>query len=402
MTTYSYIATDVDGKAVKGVRDSATEEALRYELLALNLAVDKIKEKKPILQIELAPQRVKPTEIMHFSRQVAAFVRAGISITDALDVVRDGTENKRWQKIVSEMKDNIEAGQPFAETIAQYASLFPPYYLAIVRSAELTGRLDEALDQLAEYMERDLDARHKIKSALTYPLVIAVMSVITVVIMATFVLPRFVKFFKQLHSKLPLPTRMLLFVADFFKSFWYVTPLAFVACIVAFVWMRRSERGRTLRDRAMLSMPLIRGVVQYAVIERFARILGAMVAAGVSLPEAMAGAIAAANNRVFASRLRDAQERMLEGEGLAGPVEQADFFPVAAVQMMRVGENTGTLDAQLVNISDYYGRELEFRLKKLTSLFEPMVIVFMGIIVGFVAVALISAMYGVLNGQKVH
>src|SRR4051794_7072100 len=231
MTTYNYVATDVDGKSVKGVRESVSEESLRFELLALNLAVDKIKEKKPFLQVELAPQRVKQSEIMHFSRQIAAFARSGISITDALDVVRDGTDNKRWKQIVSEMRENIEAGVPFAETIAEHQSLFPPYYLGIVRSAELTGRLDEALDQLAEYMRRDMDARHKITSALIYPCVIAVFSILTVVLMATFVLPRFVKFFKQLHSQLPLPTRMLIWVADFFKTFWFVTPLAIAAAV---------------------------------------------------------------------------------------------------------------------------------------------------------------------------
>ena len=402
MTTYTYVATDVDGKSVKGVREAPTEESVRLELLALNLAVERIKEKKPLLQVELSPQRVKPAEIMHFSRQIAAFARSGISITDALDVVRDGTDNKRWKQIVGEMHDNIEAGVPFADTVAEHASLFPPYYLGIVRSAELTGRLDEALDQLSEYMERDLEARHKIVSALIYPAVIALFSIGTVALMATFVLPKFVKFFKQLHAKLPLPTRMLLGVADFFKNFWYVTPLVSIALVAFFVWMRRTEQGRFFRDRMALSIPGVKGVVQYSVVERFARILGAMVGSGVPLPEALMGAIAAANNRVFAHKLRDAHERMLEGEGLAGPIQQADFFPSAAVQMIRVGENTGTLEGQLENISDYYGRELEFRLKRLTALFEPAVIVFMGMIVGFVAIALITAMYGVFQGGKVH
>ena len=150
-----------------------------------------------------------------------------------------------------------------------------------------------------------------------------------------------------------------------------------------------------------MSMPLVREVVRYAVIERFSRILSAMVAAGVPLPDAMAGAIAAANNRVFAKGLIPAQEAMLEGEGLAGPVGETGLFPIAAVQMIKVGENTGTLEIQLANIAEYYGRELDFKLKKLTSLFEPAVIIFMGLIVGFVAVALISAMYGVLSGQKI-
>ena len=401
MAIYTYVANDVDGKKIKGAREAASEEALRYELLALNLAVASIKEKKPLLQMELAPKKIKPQEIMHFSRQVGAFVRSGISITEALDVIKDGSENKRWQHILGEMHDNIEAGIPFSETVADHAALFPPYYLGIVRSSELTGQLDESLNQLADYMDRDLEARHKVKSALTYPLVIMAMSIVTVIVMATFVLPKFVKFFKQFKAELPLPTKMLMFVADFFQTFWYVTPLGIFAFAGGVMWMRRTEKGNGVRDRLLLRTPLVREVVRYAVIERFCRILGAMVKGGVPLPDAVQGAIAAANNRVFAEGLREAQERMLEGEGLAGPIGDTGLFPIAAVQMMRVGENTGTLETQLVNISDYYGRELDYKLKKLTSLFEPMVIIFMGLIVGFVAVALISAMYGVLNGQKV-
>ncbi len=401
MTTYTYVASDVEGKKVKGQRDAVTEEALRYELLALNLAVEAIKEKKPLLQIELSKTKIKPQEIMHFSRQVGAFVRSGISITEALDVIKDGTENKRWQGILAEMRDNVESGVPFSECVADHAALFPPYYLGILRSAEHTGRLDEALNQLAEYMDRDLEARHKVKSALTYPIVIMIMSVVTVIVMATFVLPKFVKFFKQFGSKLPPPTRALMFVADFFKTFWFVTPMVIFAIVGAIMWMRRTEKGRGVRDKLMLSIPLVREVVRYAVIERFSRILSAMVAAGVPLPEAMASAIASANNRVFAKGLVPAQEAMLEGEGLAGPIGETGLFPVAAVQMIKVGENTGTLEIQLENIAEYYGRELDFKLKKLTSLFEPLVIIFMGLIVGFVAVALISAMYGVLSGQKI-
>jgi type IV pilus assembly protein PilC len=399
MTTYNYVASDADGKKVKGQRDATTPEALRYELLALNLAVEAIKEKKSFNEIELAPQRVKPQEIMNFSRQVAAFARSGIPITDALLVVEGGTQNKRWNKIVRSMRENIEAGVPFSEAVAEYADLFPPYFLGILRSAELTGQLDVALDQLAEYMDRDLEARQSVKSALTYPAVIAVMSIVTVVILATFVLPKFVKFFKSFHSKLPLPTRMLIFGANFFKSYWFVTPITFAAIGGVLYWLRRTTRGRAVRDRMLLRLPLIGPIVQYAVIERFSRIMGAMVGAGVPLPEAMASSVAAANNRVYADKLQSAQERMLEGEGLADPIADTGLFPEAAIQMMRVGESTGTLEVQLANVSSYYGRELGFKLKRLTSLFEPAIIIFMGIVVGFVAVALISAMYGVLGGQ---
>jgi type IV pilus assembly protein PilC len=400
MTTYAYVATDADGKKHKGQKEAANEGTLRYELLAQNLAVASIKEKKKFSEFELKPQKVKPTEIMHFSRQIGAFVRSGIPITEALIVVEEGTENKRWKKIVAEMRGNIESGVPFSEAVADHSDLFPPYYLGILRSSELTGQLDKALDQLAEYMDRDLEARHTIKSALTYPAVIAVMSVLTVLVLATFVLPKFVVFFKGFHAKLPITTRALIFVADFFKKFWFVTPLSFIGFATLVWWMRKRPSGQKARDKMMLKLPMVGIIVEYAVVERFSRIMGAMVAAGVPLPEAMVSAIAAANNRVFASRLQRAQERMLEGEGIAEPIAESELFPRAALQMIRVGENTGTLEVQLTNVAEYYGRELQFKLKKLTSLFEPAVIIFMGAIVGFVAVALISAMYGVLGGQQ--
>jgi len=166
------------------------------------------------------------------------------------------------------------------------------------------------------------------------------------------------------------------------------------------LWMHKAAKGRLLRDRLFLRVPLVKDVVLFAVTERVCRIIAAMTKAGVPLPDTMNAAIQGANNRVFERGLTDARERMLEGEGLAVPIQDTRMFPRAASQMMRVGEDTGTLDIQLENAASYYGQELEYKLKKLTSLFEPAVIIFMGLIVGFVAVALISAMYGVFNSSK--
>jgi type IV pilus assembly protein PilC len=390
MTTFKYVVRDHEGKKVKGKRDAATEEVLRYQLLAENYEVDSVTEVKGFNQIEISPQRVPATEIMHFSRQVSAFVRSGLAITDALEVVEDGSDNKRFRKIVAEMRESIENGVPFSDAVAEHAKIFPPYYLGILRAAELTGQLDTALDQLADYIDRDHEARHKVKSALTYPAVIMVMSLVTLVVLAVFVLPKFAKFFKQLGRELPLPTRMLLGVADFFKTFWFVVPAGFVLFGLAIYLMKTTPVGRRAKDRLLLRIPLIGEIVRLAVVERICRIVGAMASAGVPLPEAMGAAIVASNNSVFATGLADVQDRMAD----------SGLFPRAAVQMMRVGENTGTLDLQLANCSEYYGRELEFKLKKLTTLFEPAVILFMGGVVGFVAVALISAMYGVFSAQK--
>ena len=400
MPTYKYVAIGMDGSEVKETVEAPSEDVLRNELLMRNLEVKTVKQKKGFNELELTPQRVPRTEIMHFSRQMAAFVRSGIPITEALEVVEDGSDNKRFRQIVSSMREQIQNGMPFSEALSEHAAVFPPYYIGILRSSELTGQLDTSLDQLSGYVERDLDARSKIKSALTYPAVIGVMSVVTVLILTIFVLPKFTVFFKNLGAKLPLPTRLLLGFSDITQKFWFVWLALTIAMIAAFIWTKKSDRGRMIRDTIFLRVPLVNDVVLFAVTERVCRIVAAMIRAGVPLPETLTAAIAGTNNKVFEAGLVVVQERMLEGEGLAQPIADMNLFPRAAVQMMRVGEDTGTLDTQLANAADYYGRELEYKLKKLTSLFEPAVIIMMGAVVGFVAIALISAMYGVMGSSK--
>jgi type IV pilus assembly protein PilC len=398
---YRYVAVGPDGAEVKETVEAPNEDALRNELMLRNLEVRSVKSKKKFNELELSPQRVPRQEIMHFSRQMAAFVRTGIPITEALEVVEEGTANKRFKQIVGNMREQIETGVPFSEALNEHASVFPPYYTGILRSSELTGQLDTALEQLSTYIERDLDARSKIKSAMIYPMVIAGMSVVTTVILTVFVLPKFTKFFESLDAQLPLPTRMLLGISNITQTFWFVWVAMIIGIIAAGVASHRTDKGRELRDKAFLKIPLVKEIVLYAVTERVCRIVAAMIRAGVPLPETLTAAIEGTNNKVFEAGLHVAQERMLEGEGLAQPIADTELFPTAAVQMMRVGEDTGTLDVQLANAAEYYGRELEYKLKKLTSLFEPMVIIFMGAVVGFVAIALISAMYGVMNSGAV-
>jgi len=400
MPTYRYVAVGPDGAEIKERLDAPSEEALRNQLLMRNLEVKQVRQKKKFTELELSPQRVPRQEIMHFSRQMAAFVRTGIPITEALEVVEDGSNNKRFRQILANMREQINAGVPFSEALAENARIFPPYYIGILKSAELTGQLDVSLEQLSGYIERDLDAKSKIKAAMLYPMVVMGMSILTTVILAVWVMPKFVTFFKNLDAKLPLPTKMLIDASHATQSLWYVWVALLVLAGAVLLWMHKSDRGRLVRDRMFLRVPLIKDVVLFAVTERVCRIIGAMVKAGVPLPETLNAAIKGTNNRVFERGLLTARDRMLEGEGLADPIIDTHLFPRAAGQMMRVGEDTGTLDVQLDNAAAYYGRELEYKLKKVTSMFEPAVIIFMGVIVGFVAVALISAMYGVFNSSK--
>jgi type IV pilus assembly protein PilC len=250
-------------------------------------------------------------------------------------------------------------------------------------------------------MERDIEARRKIKSAMMYPLAVAGMSVVTVLVLAVYVLPKFKDFFRDLDADLPLATRMLLAVTDFLADWWWAIAAGAVTWAVLFVVSQRFQRGKYAWHAFLLKVPVLGETIQYALVERFCRVMASMVSAGVNLPEAIRVATDSLRNRVFIKRLNGVTEQMLEGQGLAGPLARTQLFPGTATAMIRVGEDTGSMDTQLEVTADYYEDELDYKIAKLTALFEPIVIIAMGLIVGFVAVALVSAMYGIFQQVEV-
>jgi type IV pilus assembly protein PilC len=256
------------------------------------------------------------------------------------------------------------------------------------------------LENLAEYLEREIDTRSKVVSALSYPMVVMVMAGVTVLILAGYVLPQFKPLFEELGAELPLPTRAMLFFSRFFTDLWFITAGFFIIIAGSLMFLFKHPTGKLWKERLVLKIPIISGIVDYAILERFCRILGAMIAAGVPLPEGLKTTTEATSNIVYRERLEVARAQMLEGQGFSQPLIDTELFPGAARQMFKVGEETGTLDMQLEVAATYFDRELESRIKKFTTMFEPIMIIFVGVIVGFVALALVSAMYGVLGGLK--
>jgi len=397
MPTFKYVAVGAGGGKQAGTIAAPSAISARYELLGRQLQVKSLKERKKFTQIEITKKKIKPIDIANLSRQLSAFLRAGIPIIDAIEAIAQETVSPQLRSMLAELVDQLRAGDPFSEAIAVHSEHFPSYFPGIIRSAELSGQLDVVLEQLAGYIDRDLETRRKIKSALTYPLVLGIMSLVTVVVLIGFVLPKFKEFFEGFDAKLPMTTKLLLDLGGFMGSYGHFVFATFGIIGVLVVLYARSERGHLTRDRLSLRLPVMRDVTRAAVIERFCRILAAMVQAGIPIADSMTAAIDSTDNRVFKKKLVPASERMLRGEGLARPLGETDLFPGMVTQMMRVGEDTGTLDKQLDIAADFYEKELTFKLGKLTALFEPLVIIFMGVVVGFVAIALVQAMYGIYN-----
>lgn len=400
MAKFKFTAVGPDGATITGIEDALTPGMARRALIDRELAPIEVEEKKSFLQLELTKKKVPRRDLMHFSRQMAVFMRAGIPVLEALEVMTQELGDKTLATTLAEMAESLRGGDTFATAASQHPKAFPPYYLGILRSAELTGNLDVVLDQLADYIDRDIEARRKVSSALMYPGIVFGFAIIAVVIITGFVLPRFKTFFKSLHAKLPLPTRMLLSIANFFTNDWYIL-VAVVAVIATLVTLGMvTPRGREIRDELLLKIPVASNLIRTAILERFCRILHTMVSAGVPLPEALLVTTDTTTNTVYREGLTEARSAMMRGEGLARPLAASGLFPPAARHMFLVGENTGTMDDQLETAATYFDRELDYSLKRFTALFEPAVIIFVGVVVGFVAIALISAMYGIY--RQVH
>lgn len=397
---FHYTALDDSGRKVSGVEEAESSGAAHLALLERGFQPIEVVERKSVLKFEITKKRVPRKDVGYFSRQLAVFMRAGIPIMEALEVIVEETSQKMMRAVIESMIEDLRAGDTFAGAAAAHPEAFPSYYVGILESAEMTGNLDSALNQLAEYIERDSEARSKFISAMIYPGIVLCMSVVVVVVLAVFVLPRFVTFFKSLNAKLPLPTRMLLDCSAFFSQYYWAVLILLFGIVGGFITMRRLPKGRAKLDALSLKIPVLGDLLRAAILERVCRVLSSMIQAGVDLPRSLTVTADSTNNAVYHDAIEHIRELMMEGKGLAEPLAETGLFPAAARQMFRVGEETGTLDQQLTVAATYYSRELDEKIKRFTSLFEPAVIIFMGVVVGFVAVALISAMYGIYRQVK--
>jgi type IV pilus assembly protein PilC len=399
---YRFVATDASGANVKGVEKALSSRAVHAALIERGLQPTEVRPKVSRLKATITKKKVPRKEIANFSRQLAVFMKAGIPIMDGLDIISRDTHDETLEGILQRIISSLRVGNSLSDAAAEHPEAFPAFYVAVLRSAELTGGLDTTLLQLSRYLDRDSKARSRITSALIYPMIVAVIGMGTIVILSVFVLPRFVKFFKSLHAKLPLPTRMLMNVSSFVTQWSLEIAILAIIVVVGVVVMRRTESGVSLLDRLVLRLPVAGTITQTSILERTFRILGALLTSGVDLPLAMTVTAESANNSVYRKALESIRAEVMVGHSLSDSVERTGLFPETAQQMFRVGEETGTLDRQLDDAAEYFGQELEIKIDRATALFEPAMIVAVGLVVGFVALALISAMYGIYSQVKVH
>lgn len=400
MTTFGYSATARDGSTLTGRHRARSIGDLRRWLDERDLIPVTITEIERRGRIEITPTRTRRKVLVHFTRQLAVFIRTGIQLVPALRILADETEDRALRRALGVIIDEVVGGETLSSTASRHPQVFPHHYVGLLRSAERTGRLDDTLEGLADSLQRDIDTRATIIGALSYPLIVVLLSLATVAILTGYVLPQFEPLFDELGADLPTPTRLLLVMSSAVTDHILVPVATMIVLGGAGIWCTASRRGRRFVDRWLLRLPVVRNVVRYVILERFCRILAAMVRAGIPVPDGLAVGSQSIRNSEVRRRLEMARIEVERGRGFAAPLAATGLFPAATILMFRVGEETGTLEDQLTAASQYLDVELTQRIRKFTSLFEPAMIIGVGLTVGFVAVALVSAMYGVLDGVE--
>ena len=399
--TFEYQVRDKTGKIVKGKLDAESKAAVAGRLTQMGYAPIDISETNTGMNKELSipgfGQRVSLKDLAVMTRQFATMVNSGLSLMRALDILSSQTENKKLGKVLGEVRKDVEQGLALTSSMDKHPDVFPPLMVNMCRAGEVGGFLDQVMLRIAENYEAETKLRNKIKSAMTYPVVVFIIAIIAVIGMLLFIVPIFAKMFNDLGGKLPAPTRVLVFLSSGMKV--AILPLIVVGVVFFVTWpkLKRSSQVRNVLDPLKLKLPIFGSLFQKIALSRFSRNLGTMMHAGVPILQSLDIVAATTGNVVLERAIRDVQQSVRSGESLTKPLEQHAVFPPMVVQMMAVGEETGALDTMLHKISDFYDQEVEATAEALTSIIEPLMIAVLGSIIGAMIVALYMPIFSVFN-----
>ena len=344
--------------------------------------------------------RVSTADLVLFSRQLSTFLRVGVPITDAIKLLQGASGSGAFRAALEDICEDLDAGEAFSTSIHHHPSVFNKLYVDMIRAAEYSGTLDKVLSQVAAYLQRQDTAIKKLRSAMIYPAIILVLALAVCTVLVVFVLPNFVSMFHEFHAQLPLPTRILLSIGVFAQAWRIQIILGLFGFIVAILLFMHSPLGRITRDYGILRLPVVGSIVNYSIIERFTRTLSTMLKAGIPISQTFDVAIAAAGNIKFRRRLESVRQRMVTGDGFSAPLEATGLLAPMMIRMIKVGEETGTLDSSLEQIADFLSEEMDYKVRNMISLMEPALVIAVGGAVGFVAVSVILPMYGLLQAVK--
>jgi type IV pilus assembly protein PilC len=389
MAKYHWEGVTRAGDVQRGTLEAASEEAVVARLRAEQITPRKIRRAAREFNLTIG-SGITHKDLLIFTRQLATMIDAGLPLVQCLEILSTQSDNPAFAKVLQSVKSHVEAGATFSDALRRHPKVFDELYVNLIAAGEVGGILDTILNRLSSYIEKSVKLKRQVKSAMVYPLVILSVAIIVVIVMLTKVIPVFENMYAEFKgAQLPAPTAFVIKLSNGFMANWYIFLGVGVAMVVGLTMMLRSEKGRELFDAAILRVPVIGSVLRKVIVARFTRTLGTLLASGVPILDSLEICAKTSGNKIVQAGIMYARQKISEGKDLASPLGETKVFPPMVVQMIGVGEQTGAMDQMLQKIADFYEDEVDVAVTAMTALMEPLMMVFLGGIIG----GLIVAMY---------
>jgi len=387
MSVFEYKVRTKEGKVAKGFFDGESRAAVQEMLHSRGLIIISITEKKGRAR-RITSGKVKPDEIVVFSRQLTTLIDSGIPLVQALEILTEQIKNPYFKQVIFDILNNIKEGNPFNSTLAKYPRVFSEFYVSMVRAGEASGKLGEILDRVSVYIENALELQRKIRSSLAYPVIVITMAIVITAFLILKVIPTFKGIFDMLGGDLPLPTQILIGISDFSRQWFLLVVVAFVVLVILLKRMSMTPKGRRIIDERLLKLPIVGELIRKIAISKFCRTFSTLVSSGVPILVALDIVGKTAGNKVVEEAVINAKKFVQEGESISEPLSRSKVFPPMVVRMISVGEKTGKLEEMLSKIAQFYESEVNTAIAGLTSMIEPLIIGFLGIVIGGIVISL--------------
>jgi len=401
MPVFEYTARNAStGQILKGTLDVATRDEVLRHIKQQKMIVVNVREQPKQITISFKSKSIKTRDIVIFTRQFATMINSGLPLVQSLDILAKQTENPALADVTRQVVFDVESGHTLADAFSKHPKAFTELYVNMVAAGEAGGILDTILLRLATFLEKSDALIRKVKGAMVYPGVILSVAGIAIAVLLIFVIPTFQKMFASVGMELPLPTRIVIAMSDFLINYWWAILLIIAGIAYAIRAYYQTSDGRLRLDQMMLNAPVLGDLLRKSAVSRFTRTLGTLISSGVSILDGLEITAKTAGNRVIHDAVMESRNSIAGGETIAGPLEKSKVFPPMVISMIAVGEQTGGLDEMLSKIADFYDEEVDVAVSALLSLMEPMMIVFLGVIVGGMVVAMYLPIFDMMNAVQ--
>jgi len=390
MPVYQWVGKSGTGKEQRGEMEATDASIVRSRLLRMRITPERVKKKPKDLfeNVTFLQPGVSSKDVIVFARQFSTMIDAGLPLIQCLEILQAQQENKTFKKMIRDIRESVEGGATLSESFKKYPKHFNDLFVHMVAAGEAGGILDTILRRLAAYMEKMARLKAKVKGAMTYPIVTLIIAVVILSIILLFVIPTFQELFANLGGTLPLPTMVTIHLSNFLRSKFFLIAGAIILFVIAFIWFYRTDKGRLMVDSFILRFPVLGVLARKAAISKFTRTMGTMLSSGVSILDALDIVAKTAGNKKIENAVYGIRTAIVGGQPMADPMAESGVFPPMVSQMTAVGESTGALDAMMGKIADFYDEEVDQAVENLTALIEPVMIVFLGVVIGGIVVSM--------------